>query len=94
VVLTDLRMRGMDGLALCERVATNRPDVPVVVISAFGTYETAVAAMRAKAYDFVSKPVEMDQLGLHPRARAKHRALTEEVKRLRSNGHAACATRT
>jgi two-component system response regulator HydG len=89
VVLTDLRMRGMDGLALCERVATNRPDVPVVVISAFGTYETAVAAMRAKAYDFVSKPVEIDQLGFTLERAAKHRALTEEVKRLRSNGHAA-----
>ena len=88
VVLTDLRMRGMDGLALCERVATNRPDVPVVVISAFGTYETAVAAMRAKAYDFVSKPVEIDQLGFTLERAAKHRALTQEVKRLRSNGHA------
>jgi DNA-binding NtrC family response regulator len=88
VVLTDLRMRGMDGLALCERVATNRPDVPVVVISAFGTYETAVAAMRAKAYDFVSKPVEIDQLAFTLERAAKHRALTEEVKRLRSNGHA------
>jgi two-component system response regulator AtoC len=88
VVLTDLRMRGMDGLALCERVATNRPDVPVVVISAFGTYETAVAAMRAKAYDFVSKPVEIDQLGFTLERAAKHRALTEEVKRLRSNGQA------
>jgi DNA-binding NtrC family response regulator len=88
VVLTDLRMRGMDGLALCERVATNRPDIPVVVISAFGTYETAVAAMRAKAYDFVSKPVEMDQLGFTLERAAKHKALTEEVKRLRSNGHA------
>jgi two-component system response regulator HydG len=89
VVLTDLRMRGMDGLALCERVATNRPDVPVVVISAFGTYETAVAAMRAKAYDFVSKPVELDQLGFTLERAAKHRSLSEEVKRLRHNGAAA-----
>jgi DNA-binding NtrC family response regulator len=86
VVLTDLRMRGMDGLALCERVATNRPDVPVVVISAFGTYETAVAAMRAKAYDFVSKPVELDQLAFTLERAVKHRALTEEVKRLRRDG--------
>jgi two-component system response regulator HydG len=88
VVLTDLRMRGMDGLALCERVATNRPDVPVVVITAFGTYETAVAAMRAKAYDFVSKPVELDQLGFTLERAAKHKALTEEVKRLRRDGGA------
>jgi two-component system response regulator AtoC len=83
VVLTDLRMRGMDGLALCERVAANRPDVPVVVITAFGNYETAVAAMRAGAYDFVSKPVDLDQLAFTLERAAKHRALTEEVKRLR-----------
>src|SRR5437763_9072991 len=76
-------MRGMDGLALCERVATNRPDVPVVVITAFGSYETAVAAMRAKAYDFVSKPDDIDQLAFTLERAAKHRALTEEVKRLR-----------
>jgi DNA-binding NtrC family response regulator len=91
VVLTDLRMRGMDGLALCERVAANRADVPVVVITAFGNYETAVAAMRAGAYDFVSKPVDLDQLAFTLERASKHRALTEEVKRLRrgdrSNGH-------
>jgi two-component system response regulator HydG len=86
VVLTDLRMRGMDGLALCERVVSNRPDVPVVVISAFGTYETAVAAMRAKAYDFVSKPIEIEPLAFTLERAAKHRALTEEVRRLRRNG--------
>jgi two-component system response regulator AtoC len=86
VVLTDLRMRGMDGLALCERVAANRSDVPVVVITAFGNYETAVAAMRAGAYDFVSKPVDLDQLAFTLERAAKHRALTEEVKRLRKNG--------
>jgi two-component system response regulator AtoC len=91
VVLTDLRMRGMDGLALCERVAANRADVPVVVITAFGNYETAVAAMRAGAYDFVSKPVDLDQLAFTLERAARHRALTDEVKRLRrsngSNGH-------
>jgi two-component system, NtrC family, response regulator AtoC len=83
VVLTDLRMRGMDGLALCERVAANRADVPVVVITAFGNYETAVAAMRVGAYDFVSKPVDLDQLAFTLERAAKHRSLTEEVKRLR-----------
>jgi two-component system response regulator HydG len=87
VVLTDLRMRGMDGLALCERVAANRVDVPVVLITAFGNYETAVAAMRAGAYDFVSKPVDLDQLAFTLERAAKHRALTDEVKRLRRSGH-------
>jgi len=47
VVLTDLNMRGMDGLAVCERIVASRPDVPVVVITAFGSLETAIAAIRA-----------------------------------------------
>ncbi|MGZ3459583.1 MAG: response regulator, partial [Archangium sp.] len=46
-VLTDLRMPGMDGLGLCERIVLNRPDIPVVVVTAFGSLETAVASIRA-----------------------------------------------
>ena len=82
-VLTDLRMPGMDGLALCERVALNRPDIPVVVVTAFGTLETAVAAIRAGAYDFVTKPVDVDALVLVLERAVQHRALREEVRRLR-----------
>jgi len=44
-VVTDLNMRGMNGLELCERLAANRPDIPSVVITAFGSLETAVAAI-------------------------------------------------
>ena len=58
-VLTDLNMPGMDGLELCDRVVANRPDIPVVVITAFGTMDTAIAAIRAGAYDFVNKPIEI-----------------------------------
>jgi DNA-binding NtrC family response regulator len=55
VVVTDLNMRGMNGLELCERVMADRPDVPVVVITAFGSLDTAIASIRAGAYDFVPK---------------------------------------
>jgi DNA-binding NtrC family response regulator len=82
-VLTDLRMPGMDGLALCERVALNRPDIPVVVVTAFGSMETAVAAIRAGAYDFITKPVDLDALVLVLERAVQHRALREEVRRLR-----------
>ena len=64
VVLTDLKLPGIHGLDLCERIVVNRPDIPVVVITAFGSMETAMAAIRAGAYDFVNKPVDMDALAL------------------------------
>jgi DNA-binding NtrC family response regulator len=83
VVLTDLNMRGMDGLALCERIVASRPDVPVVVITAFGSLETAIAAIRAGAYDFITKPVKMDALAVALARAVQHRSLREEVKRLR-----------
>ena len=83
VILTDLNMRGMNGLELCERIVANRPDVPVVVITAFGNLETAVAAIRAGAYDFLTKPPEIDALVLALERAVQHRTLREEVKRLR-----------
>jgi len=83
VVLTDLNMRGMDGLALCERVVASRPDLPVVVITAFGSLETAIGAIRAGAYDFITKPVKMDALAVALARAIQHRFLREEVKRLR-----------
>jgi two-component system, NtrC family, response regulator AtoC len=83
VVVSDLHMDGMDGLAFCERVVANRPDLPVVMITAFGSLESAVAALRVGAYDFITKPFDVELLQ-HTLSRAvQHRALREEVKRLR-----------
>jgi two-component system response regulator HydG len=81
-VLTDLQMPGMDGLDLCNRIVLNRPDVPVIVITAFGSMETAIKAMRAGAYDFVTKPVEMDILALALERAVKQRSLQVQVKTL------------
>jgi two-component system response regulator HydG len=80
VVLTDLRMKGTDGIELCQRMVGNRPDVPVVVMTAFGSLETAVSAIRAGAYDFVTKPMELDVLALTLRRAARHRELQEQVR--------------
>ncbi len=82
VALTDLNMPDMSGIEFCERVVANRPDVPVVVITAFGSLETAVAALRAGAYDFVTKPVDMDLLALALERAANHRDLQEKVRLL------------
>ncbi|KYF93443.1 Fis family transcriptional regulator [Sorangium cellulosum] len=83
VVVTDMTMRGMSGLELCERIAQNRPDLPVIVITAFGSLDTATSAIRAGAYDFVTKPFELDALRLTVERALRHRALREEVRRLR-----------
>src|SRR5262245_40292341 len=56
-VVTDLSMAGMDGIDLCRLLSATRPDVPVIVMTAHGTLETAIAAIRAGAYDFITKPV-------------------------------------
>jgi two-component system response regulator HydG len=80
VVLTDLRMGGIDGLALCRRIVEVRPDVPVVVMTAFGSFESAVAAIRAGAYDFVTKPIEADALQLTLERALRHRQLTDQVR--------------
>ncbi len=83
VIVTDLNMKGMTGLELCQRVARDRPDIPVLMLTAFGSFETAVGAIRAGAYDFVTKPVEIEALAIAIRRAAEHRALRGEVRRLR-----------
>lgn len=83
VIVTDLNMRGLNGLELCQRVAADRPDIPVLMLTAFGSFETAVGAIRAGAYDFVTKPFEIEALAIAVRRAAEHRALRGEVKRLR-----------
>ncbi|WP_426752573.1 sigma-54-dependent transcriptional regulator [Myxococcus sp. Y35] len=57
LLLTDLRMPGMDGLSLLRKVREEQPDVEVVVLTAVGTVESAVAAMKAGAFDYLLKPV-------------------------------------
>ena len=83
VVLTDIKMARMSGLELCERIVASRPDLPVVVMTAFGTLEAAIAAIRVGAYDFVTKPVEIDALVIALERAVEHRALRCEVERLR-----------
>ena len=89
VVLTDLHMEGMDGLAFCERVLAKRPDIPVVVLTAFGTLDNAVAAIRVGAYDFVTKPFDVEILRIALSRAAHSRGLRDELVRLRKEVGAA-----
>jgi len=81
-VITDLRMRGCNGLELCARISENRPDIPVIVITAFGTMETAIDAIRAGAYDFVVKPFELEAIRHTVQRAVQHRALSKQVELL------------
>lgn len=57
LVLTDLAMDGMTGLELCQRILDVRPGMPVIVVTGQASMQTAVSALRAGAYDFITKPV-------------------------------------
>jgi len=61
-VLTDLRLPGADGIAVLKQARESDPDCPVIVMTAFGTIENAVEAMKLGAYDFIQKPVDVDHL--------------------------------
>jgi two-component system response regulator HydG len=83
VILTDLNMTDINGLDLCERIIDLRPDIPVILVTGHGSMESAVGAMRAGAYDFITKPIDTKLIGLTVGRALQRRRLGEEVKRLR-----------
>jgi DNA-binding NtrC family response regulator len=83
VLLTDLNMPGLGGIALCQETQAIRPDVPVVVLTAFGSLETAISAIRVGAYDFITKPVELDVLALALDRAASYGRVQSALKRIR-----------
>ena len=83
VVLTDLGLNEMSGLDLCERILGTKPDTVVIVVTAQGSMETAIQAMRVGAFDFLTKPVDDKLLALSLARGMKHRKLTDELKLLR-----------
>lgn len=79
LVLSDLRMPGMDGMELLEQLAEKAPGVPVILLSAHGTVEVAVAAMKRGAHDFLLKPFDRDEV-LFTVGKALRTARHEEEK--------------
>ena len=84
LVLTDLRMPGMGGLALVRELQRRTPDQLVIVMSAYGTHDTAVEAMKAGAYDYLPKPFKPDDVVLVLRKAEERERLARENRRLRS----------
>ncbi len=89
LVVTDLRMPGMSGEELLKKLTNAYPTVPVIILTGHGTVENAVDAMRNGAFDFLTKPVNLDRLGLlakralsNRKLIVEHQALQKEVERL------------
>ncbi len=83
LVLTDLRLPGIDGLELIHRLRRQNANLPIIVITAFGTVENAVEAMKAGALDFLPKPFSMDHLMAVVNKGLEMRALRDENRKLR-----------
>ncbi len=84
VILTDLRLPGCDGVSVLRAACERDPDTSVLVMTAYGSIETAVDAMRSGAFDFVQKPLDLDQLELRVARGIDHRRLLDEVTELRA----------
>src|SRR5450432_4227427 len=80
IVVTDIRMPGVSGLELCAEIAGNRPDLPVILMTAFGDARAVSLGLRAGASDFLAKPFSMADLGA-----AVGRALARRERAARVN---------
>jgi DNA-binding NtrC family response regulator len=85
LVISDLRMPGVSGLELLRQIRLQYPEAIVIILTAFGTVETAVEAMKAGAYDYLTKPVHPDELSLVVGRALEHLRLVKEVSTLRAN---------
>ena len=83
LVLTDQRMSGIDGLELLERVKSRNPETEVIVLTAHGEVQSAVAATKQGAYDYLLKPIDLEQLELAIRRALERRQLVLENRQLR-----------
>ncbi|KIH75523.1 regulatory protein, Fis family [Geoalkalibacter ferrihydriticus] len=83
IVITDLMMPHIDGMEILERARRGNPECAVILITGYGTIESAVAAIRKGAYDYVQKPFEPDALLLIVRRAQEHVRLLQENRRLR-----------
>ena len=84
LVITDLRMPGISGEEVLRKVTTETPGVPVIVLTGHGSIDSAVDAMRNGAYDFLTKPLNLDQLSLIVKLALEARELSLQHKQLKN----------
>ena len=82
LVITDLRMPGISGEEVLRKVTTETPGIPVIVLTGHGSIDAAVDAMRNGAYDFLTKPLNLDQLGLIVKRALQGRELSLQHQQL------------
>ncbi|NTV32475.1 MAG: sigma-54-dependent Fis family transcriptional regulator [Deltaproteobacteria bacterium] len=82
LVLTDMKMPGMSGMELLEEAKKIKPEVPVIMMTAYGTIEMAVEAMKKHAYDYITKPFQNEELKLTLRKALENYRLVKENRRL------------
>ena len=63
-LITDLKMPGKSGIELLEYMVSTYPDIPVIMLTAYGTIQTAVEALKKGAFDYIAKPVQLEELAL------------------------------
>jgi two-component system, NtrC family, response regulator AtoC len=83
-IVTDLRMPGLDGIEGMRRFKAKVPEIPVILVTAFATVETAVEAMKAGAFDYLKKPFEPEELEIVVARAVEHARVKKENQRLRS----------
>jgi len=83
ILLSDVRMPGMDGVTLLQRARAHHPDLVSILLTAYGNVEVAVEAMKAGAYDFLMKPVNLDHLDLLLKRALRSRDVESENRQLR-----------
>jgi DNA-binding NtrC family response regulator len=78
LVLTDMRMEGMDGIELLRAIKTRRTDIPVIIMTAFASIDTAVQAIDERAYDYIRKPYQLAEIRSSVKRALDHGALARE----------------
>ena len=79
-IVTDIRMPGMDGLALLAEIRGRRPDTPILIITGHGEYDLALRALRGGAYDFIHKPIDRDDFVASLDCALRAHALNQRVR--------------